>query len=95
MIGALQSIIRSGNRSTLKALLYACVATEAENLEHWRQMCPNPDHCPVAAAVKASPEERDQIIEDLSDQQAMNYLIRYFECYERDFLNGKASHAHA
>lgn len=78
----LKDILTTGNQETLRALLYACAATEAENMDHWLEMCPRPETCPLATVVKADARQRDSMVDSFTDQQVLQHLTTYFNCYE-------------
>jgi uncharacterized linocin/CFP29 family protein len=83
MESGLKDVISNGDRETLRALLYACAATESENIDDWHRMCPHPDTCPLAPAVKADAWHRDAIIDSYTDEEVVQLLSTHFECYEQ------------
>lgn len=84
MNAELEQILADGDHDSLRTLLYACVATESENRDEWDSMCRNPEGCPLAPVVRAATkEERNRIIDSLTDEQVVEYLGIHLDCYEK------------
>ncbi len=94
MESGLKEILTTGDRETIRTLLYACLATEAENMDHWLEMCPNPDTCPLAEAVRADARTRDSMVDTFTDDEVLEKITTYFNCYEQLELK-KSARSHS
>ena len=68
--------------SQLREELLAFAALEAEDLALWDSKCKDPT-CPLRKVVLSEPSEREPLLEQFSDEQVLQLLVKHMNCYEQ------------